>query len=894
MMSVWHRLVAIVWRRKLERDLDDELSLHLAMREAEYVRDGVPADRARNAARRQFGNVTHVREQTHDIWTFRGFESLRQDVRFAGRTLRKFPGFTIVAVGVLALGIGGNTAIFSLVDAVRGHALPYDDPDRLVQLWGNVTRARVERRGASYPDYQDWRARAKSFEDMAAVDTQRLTLSGGDETERIQTEFVSSPYFSLLGISAARGRTFSEAEDTVGKPAYVTVLSDGLWKRLFASDPNVIGRAVTLNAQPYTVVGVMPPAFKGLSDDADLWVPFALYAPPSAMAQRGSRRFAALARLKAGVTLTAAQAEMDGIARQLEQEHPTTNEQRGIEVSPLDAELFGELRPALLMLMAAVVCVLFIACANVANLLIARSETRRREVAVRTAIGANRGRLLRQLITESCLLTGLGAVAGLLCARAAVTILITQSPVAFPSFVTPELDVRVAAFTIAVSLVCGILVGLAPSLQVWSVDLNGVLKDAARGSDGRHSQRLRSALVVAELAMAVVLLVGAGLMIRSVRNLIAVDPGFSPAGVLTLGVSIPRANAPLPQPPASGGPSVPAASVPPVIVGTTLMERVRAIPGVTAVAIATDLPLDGSASASFYAAEGMPDANAQTVPRAYVHRISPAFFTTLRIPIVAGRTFSESELTTTSPAVIVSKGVVDRFWPGQDPVGKRLKLGPLASSNPWMTIVGVVVDVKYRGLPENPTADPDIYLPFAERNSQYSLVVRASVPPSTLVAPVRALVRSIDPSIPVYNISTMAELIGARTSRSRFTMWLMAVFAAVALSLAAIGTYGVMSYLVSERRREIGIRLALGAKDGDILRLIVGNGARLIAAGVSTGVVATFALQPIVSSLLFGVTTVNAASVVAIAMLVAVALSACYLPAVRATRIDPLNALRYE
>jgi len=893
LLAAWHRLIALFHRRRLERDLDDELAFHLAMREADYRHDGAAPPDARDAARRRFGNIAYLKEQCRDMWTFHPLETLWQDVRYAVRTLRKSPGFTVVAVAALAIGIGANTAIFSLVDAVRARALPYKDPSGLVQLWGNVQRARVERRGNSYPDFLDWRAQSKSFEDIAAVDTQTVTLGGIEDPERLLAEFASASYFSLLGVSPARGRTFTADEDVIGTSAAVVVLSDGLWKRRFSADEAIVGRTVTLNARPYTVVGVMPPGFKGPTDGAELWVPFVFYASPQALAVRSNRGFSALARLKPGVTIASAQSELDGISRQLERAYPDTNEKRGVEVSPLDVELFGALRPALLTLMAAVAFVLLIACANVANLLIARSEARRREIAVRTALGAGRGRLLRQLMTESCVLTALGAIAGLLLARGAVAVLIAQSPVTFPSFVTPGLDIRVAAFTVAVSLACGVLVGLAPGLQARSVDLNSALKETARGSDGRRSQRLRNVLVVAELSMAVVLLIGAGLMIRSVRNLMTLDPGFDPSSVLTLRVSVPRQVAPAATVPAAPG----TAPVPadPVVRGAALLERIRAVPGVSTVALGTDLPLDGNSSAGTYAAEGMPPTTAQNVPRAYTHRISPEFFSTLRIPIVAGRTFTDEELTPASQAVVVSERVVKRFWPGQDPIGKRIRFGQLTSSaNTWLSIVGVVGDVKYRGLPDNPTADPDIYLPFVDRNSQFALAVRASVPPSSLAAPLRAVIRSADPSIPVYQVSTMDELIGGQTSQSRFTMWLMGVFAAVALSLSVIGIYGVMSYLVAQRTREIGIRLALGAGARDILRLVVGNGARLIVAGIFIGLVASFALQRLVSSMLFGVTAADAASGIAVAVLAAVALLACYVPALRATRVDPLHALRYE
>ena len=891
-LTIVHRLTALVRRRRLDRDLDEELAFHLAMREADYQGHGASEADARAAARRRFGSVAYLKEQCRDMWTFHPLETLLQDVRYALRTLRRSPGFTIVAVLALAIGIGANTAIFSLVDAMRAHALPYPDPSRLVELWGHVLRVKVERRGNSYPDFLDWRAQSKSFEDMAAFDNQTLTFTGTDDPERLSAEFVSAPYFSLLGATPARGRTFAAGEDLVATPSYVVVLSDGFWKRRFSGDPQIVGRSVTLNAQPYTVVGVMPPGFKGLTDTAELWVPFATWAPASTMATRGTRGFGALARLRRGVTLAAAQAELDGISKQLERAYPDTNEKRGVEVSPLAVELFGAVRPVLLTLMAAVAFVLLIACANVANLSIARSEVRRREIAVRTAVGAGRGRLLRQLITESCVLTGLGAVAGLLLARGAVALLIAQSPVTFPSFVTPGLDVRVAAFTVAVSLACGILVGLAPGLQARSVDLNSALKETGRGSDGQRSQRLRSVLVVAELSMAVVLLVGAGLMIRSVRNLMALDPGFEPGAMLTLRVSVPRAPAPASAtPPAPGTPQAPPE---PVVRGRVLLERIRAIPGVSEVALGTDLPLDGNASANLFSAEGQPPLNAQNNPRCYVHRVSPEFFSTLKIPLVAGRTFTDAEMTAASPAVVVSERVVKRFWPGQDPIGKRIKFGGLTSTNPWLSIVGVAGEVKYRGLPENPTGDPDIYLPFVDRNSQFALAVRATVPPSSLVAPLRAIVRSVDPSIPIYQVSSMDEMIQGQTSQSRFTMWLMGVFAAVALALSVIGIYGVMSYLVTQRTREIGIRLALGAGGRDILRLVVGNGARLIGAGIAIGLAAAFALQRLVASLLFGVTAADTASGVAVVVLAVVALIACYVPALRATHVDPLNALRQD
>jgi len=886
MNAFLRRVAALLRRRQLDRDLDEELAFHLAMRERDYRVEGANAEEARVRARRRFGNVTVLKEQARDMWTFHPLETLGQDVRYTLRTLRKSPGFTFVAVVALAIGIGGNTAIFSVMSAVRQQALPYPDAHRLVELWGNVLRARVERRGASYPDFQDWRAQATSFDGMAAFEDANAILMSADDAERIAVEYVSAPYFALLGVDTQLGRTFSADEDVVPQKVAVTVLSDGFWRRRFGADPQIIGRQLRFGSRAYTVVGVMAPRFKGVTDAADAWFPFVMRGSPEDLAERGNRGFVVLARLKAGVAIAQAQSELDAISRRLEHAYPATNAKRGVEVSPLDVELFGQLRPALAALMASVAFVLLIACANVSNLLIARSESRQREIAVRTALGAGWPRLVRQLVTEGCVLASLGAIAGAAVASLGVRVLLATSPVTFPSFVAPRIDVRVALFTIAVSLTCGVILGLAPAAHARVARLAEALKDASRGSDGRRSQRLRSLLVVAEVSLAVILLVGAGLMIRSVQNLAALDPGFDPGAVLTLRLSLPLGNTPNASPAASpGGPAISA---------RTVLERIRSVPGVAAASLVTDVPLSGDGAATFYAAEGQSPMTAQNMPRAYIHRITGDFFSTMRIPMKAGRTFLETEMTPTSNVVIVSERVAARFWPGQDPIGKRIKTGALTSNAPWLTIVGVVGETKYRGLPENPTADPDVYFPHLDRSRQIAVVLRATTAPAQLVPAIRAAIRSVEPTIPVFNVQPLSTLVDDQTAQSRFTMWLMGVFAIAALMLAVVGIYGVMSYLVMQRTREIGIRLALGASGREILRLVVGNGARLIGAGVVIGIAASFALERLVSTLLFGVTTADAASAVAVAVLAAVALAACYVPALRATRVDLLHALRYE
>ena len=896
--SAWHRIHALFGRRRRARDIDDELRFHVAMRQAEHQRAGHDADEAARAARRQFGNNTALKEQTNDMWTFPSFESLVQDTRYAFRTLRKSPGFSVVAILVLAIGIGANTAMFSLLDAMMLRGLPYPNADQLMVLIGNVQRATVERRGNSWPDHADWRAKATQFDDMAAYSQMTWTLSGIDEPERISVEAVSAPYFSLLGVSPAYGRTFRADEDKTPNADTYAILSDGLWKRRFGGDPSIVNRTIQLGPRTFTVLGVMPPGFTGISDQAQLWLPFSMSGTP--YDQRGSRGFQTLARLKKGATIGAARAELDVISKQLEQAYPGTNAKRAVEVSPLSVETFGQLKPIVLTLMAAVTFVLLIACANVANLLIGRSEARQREIAVRTALGAAQSRLLRQLVTESCVLTLIGASAGIGLAKLAVGALIAASPLTWPTFVQPALNLTVLSFTIGVALISGVALGLAPAMHARWSRLTEALKESARGSGSARSQKLRASLVVVEVALAIILLAGAGLMIRSVQKLTAIDPGFDPTGVLTLNVGIPRQPAPpgAPAPPAPQTPQTPQTPPPPppplVLSGQDLVDRLRAVPGVASVSLASDIPLGANSSASFYAAEGDTTTDAQTLPRAYVHRVSPEFFATLNMP-VQGRTFRPEELTADSTVVIVSQGVTRRFWPNQDPLGKRIKLGPANGQSPWLTIIGVVAEVKYRGLPNNPTADPDLYFPWLARSPQPVLIrASAGVDPSSLIGQVRTSIRQGQPGIVVYGISPMTDLVANQTSTSRMTTWLLGLFATTALVLSVIGIYGVMSYLVTLRTREFGIRLALGAHRFEIVKVVLSQGARLIGIGAVIGIAGMLALSSLLNGLLYGVTTLDIASATAILLLVVVAVLACAVPAFRATRVDPMTALRAD
>jgi putative ABC transport system permease protein len=865
------RLRALLHRRRLDRDLEEELAFHLATR----------AERSDPlTARRSFGNPTYVKETMRDMWTFNWLEMLGKDLRYAARTLRKSPAFAAVAVLTLALGIGANTAIFSVVNAVMLRPLPYPEPQRLVELWGNVKRVTVERRGTSFADYLDWKKESQSFERMALFTGATLTLTGTDEPERLPAEFVGHGYFDMLGVEPQLGRIFRAEEDQVPQRDAVAVLSDGLWKRRFGGDRGIVGRPIQLDGRVYTIVGVASPRFRGVEDSADLWLPVMMAVQQQDLANRGSRGPAVLARLKPGVALAQAQSEMDAISKRLEQQYPRTNEGRGVEISPLEFEIFGDLHRPLVVLLVAVGFVLLIACANVANLMLARSEARQREIAVRIALGAGRGRMIHQLLTESLVLALTGAAAGLLLARWGVNALVAASPVTFPGYVQPGIDWTVAAFTAIVSCAAGVVMGLAPAVQVRTSNLFEAFKQASsHAADSRAGHRFRGALVVAEVAFAMLLLVGAGLLIRSVQQLAALQPGYDGSGVLTLRVGMPRLAA---------GNAAQAA-----VTAREMAQNVARIPSVESVALGSDLPLAGS-SAIFYTAEGQPPVTAQNMPRAYIHRVGANFFQTLRIRFLAGRTFTDEEMKGATAAV-VTESLARRFWPGQDPIGKRIKGGAPDSAAPWIAIVGVVNDMKYRALPDNPTADPDIFLPFNQQARQFALVLRSTLPPESLAPSVRRALREADSSTVVYAVSSLGELMSRQTASSRFTSWLMGIFAGSALLLAMIGIYGVMSYAVARRTQEIGIRVALGAARGDVLRMIVSRGMTLIGIGLALGIAGSLALTRLLGTLLYGITPRDTLSFAAAALMLAlVALLACLIPASRAARIHPAVALRNE
>jgi len=860
-----------------DSDFDDEVDTHISMLTDRLVRRGMPIEDARYEALCQFGNQTVLKEIRNDMRTFVWLETLWQDLRYGVRVLRKNKGFAAVAAITLALGIGANTAIFSVVNAAILRPLPYPHPGRLAILWGNVKRARVERRGASYPDYIDWRDQARSFETMAAFTDNKFALTGIDTPERISGEYVSQSYFSLLGIQPALGRTFSPAEDRVPQRDAVVVLSDGTWKNRFGGDPAMVGHTIQLDGHSYTIIGIAPPGFRGLTDEAELWVPFVMSGTAQDLTERGTRGFEVLARLHNGVSFARAQADMDAISLRLARAYPGTNEARGVEISPLEREILGDMHKPLLILLAAVGFVLLIACTNVANLLLARSEARQREIAMRIALGASRQRVLRQLLAESAVLVTLGCLAGLILAHFGARTLMAASPVTFPSYVHPSLDPVVTLFTVLICCSVGLVLGLAPATHVRTAGVHDALKQSSGRSAGSHGgRRFRNALVVVEISFSMLLLIGAGLLIRSLERLATLNPGYDPSHLLALRVSLPG------LPPANDRPDAGL-----VVTADEILRRVSQLPSVQAASISTDVPLGGE-SAVFYTAEGQPAMDAHTTPRAYFHRVSPDFFKTLRTPFIAGRAFTEDEVHHGANAVIATESLVKRFWSGSDPIGKRIKIGGLSSTRPWLTIVGVVHDLKYRGL-------PDLFQIFNERSRDFSVLVRTSLDPSAIAPAVRNTLRQAEPSILIYDSATMEDFIGHETARPRFTGWLMAIFAGIALALAIIGIYGVVSYGVSRRTREIGVRIALGANRPQVLRMVVGSGMESVVVGLLLGTVAALALTRLIGTLLYGVTPSDPLTYGAAALtLAATALLACLMPALRAARIDPAVTLRNE
>jgi putative ABC transport system permease protein len=803
---------------------------------------------------------------------------LWQDVKFGVRVLLKSPGFAFVAVLVVALGIGANTAIFSVVNAVLLRPLPFDEPERLVRVFGTNPKRNSFSRPYSYLNFADLRAQNNSFEALAAYSGSSAALSGAETPEQITGVVASGDIFRVLKTKPLLGRLLSpEDEKPGGSP--VAVISHGLWQRRFGSDPQVVGRQIRLDGREREIIGVTPPDFRFefLTDAADFWTPLDPQAP--GFQSRGAIFLEVLGRLKPEVEIGAAQADMRGVMGRLEQAYPNQNAGVGLRLAGAREELVGDLRPTLLVLLAAVGCVLLIACANVANLLLARAAGRGREIAVRVALGASRGRIIRQLLTESTMLACAGGLLGLLFAVWGVSLLSSFIPADVPRFDETSLDLRVLGFTLAASVVTGILFGLAPAIHSSRLDMNEALKEGGRSAtEGRGRSRVRSLLIVSEVALSLVLLVGAGLLVKSFVRLRNTDPGFDPQNTLTASLSLASVRYEKDEQITR--------------FYDQLIERARALPGVESVGAVAPLPLGGNNISFSFVLLDRPEPPPGQGVSASARFVTPDYFRAMGIPLRKGRVFNDQDRRDAPAKLVVNEAFARRFLTGEEPLGKRLRLG---YNDIEAEIVGVVGDVRGNSL--SVPGSPEYYIPESHGAwSDMSLVVRTSTPdPASLTPALRAAVREMDKDQPLYEVRTMGALVTRSVARQRFSMTLIGVFAALALALAAVGIFSVMSYLVAQRTHEIGIRMALGAQGRDILRLVVGHGMTLTLVGVALGLAGAFALTRLMSSLLYGVSATDPATFGGVAaLLAAVALLACYVPARRATKVDPMVALRHE
>jgi len=879
-----------------EAEIIEELAQHLDDRYEQLLRGGATAGEAYQAAMleltesdllaQELGQVERpFRHEPVVLGANRRMSimgDLWQDLRYGLRMLVKNPGFTIVAVLALALGIGANSAIFSVVNTVLLRPLPYQDPERLVMVWEANAKAGFPKDTPAAANYVDWRDQNQVFEGMAAIANQNFNLTGTGEPERIEGRLVSANLFGLLGVEPHLGRAFLPEEDQPGRHN-VVVLSYGLWQRRFGSDGKIVGQALTLNGENYTVVGIMPPHFQFPTREDQLWAPIAF--TPQQAANRGRHYLEVVARLKPGVTLAQAQAEMSAIAVRLQQQH-AENTDLGANVTPLHEQIVGDIKPALLVLLGAVGFVLLIACANVANLLLARAAGRQKEISIRVALGASRLRLIRQFLTESLLLAVLGGVVGLLLSLWGVSLLKAFIPENISQVEAITIDGRVLLFTLLVSLLTGLIFGLAPAAQAASLNLSETLKEGGRDSAaGSRGNRIRGALVIAEVAVSLILLIGAGLLINSFLRLRNVDPGFRTNNLLTMQVVLPAFKYP--------------DQARRTAFYDQLLNRIETLPGVKSAAFTTNLPLYRQGNSMGVSVEGIPDpAPGQgRRPSVMTRVISPRYFQTMGIQLLQGRGFSNEDKEDAPAVAVINETMARHFWPGQDPLGKRLTPGSLTSTDPndWITVVGVANDVRQIDLTAPPK--PQMYLSYVQAGffAPGDLVVSTDLEPLSLAAAVRKAVWEVDKDQPVSNIRTMEEIASESVARQRFSMLLLGVFAALALVLAAVGIYGVMSYSVAQRTREFGIRMALGARRGDVLRLAVGHGLKLVLIGIVVGLGAAFFLTRVMSSLLFGVSATDPITFIGISLvLISVAVIASYLPARHATKIDPMVALRYE
>ncbi len=812
-------------------------------------------------------------------------ESLLQDVRYTFRIVRRSPGFAVIAVIALALGIGANSAIFSVVNGAVLKPLPYRNPEQLVQLWMRFTGIGIpnDQNWVSAPEFQDLQHN-RSLSYLAAIDSASFNINLGGAPERIDAAAVSPSFFPMLGVEAQVGRVFLPEEGTPGHE-HVVLLSDGLWRRRFGADRSVPGRKLIMNGQSYVVAGVFPGSFQ-MPRDTDVWIPLVFTADELSPRNRGSHGLLVVARIKDGLTFQQARTDLAALSQRIIEQHPEYPYKRynfTILMIPLLEQEIGDIKTALWVLMGAVGLVLLIACSNVANLLLVRASAREREIAVRQALGVGRGRLMRQLLTESAILGLLGGIAGLALAHWALRVIVVASATSFPRVAEARMDLRVLVFTIAVSLATGILFGLAPVFHASRHVTYDPLKEGGRGGTaGAGSQKLRSALVVAEVALSLTLLAGSGLLIKSFLRLQDVDAGFRPGGVLTMRIALPEQKYAKPEQAR--------------VFFRELLDRVRKLPGVDAAGGVTGLPLSGTGWSGTTTIDTQSVPIQATTPEADQRPVFPGYFEAMGIPLVRGRYFDARDNETSAPVAIIDETLAGTYWPGQNPLGKRIKQGGRQSPAPWRTIVGVVRHVRYRTL-ESPSR-VEFYWPYDQTAfalDTMSLAIHTTADPGSLAAPVEREVLALDPDQPVYRLRTMQELMSESMARRRLSMSLLAIFAGLALLLAAVGIYGIMSYSVAQRAHEVGIRMALGARTADVVWLVFGQSLWLALAGILAGLAGSLALTRLLSTLLFHVQATDPVTFLAVALLLTlVALAASFVPAWRAAVVDPVRALREE
>jgi len=799
--------------------------------------------------------------------------TLLKDLHYAARILRRSPGFTITAILTLGLGIGANTAIFSVVNATLLRPLPFPHPERIVAIQNQYKALGLDSASASVADYVDYRQQRHLFSEVAAIDTNDVNLTGVDRPERLQCGEATSGLFNVLGVQPVLGRVFTYDEDQPGRNQ-VVVLTTDLWKRRFGGDPAIIGRTIHLNDKPYTVVGIVPSILRWFAP-LDAWIPTGFTPQDMAPARRGDQFLFVLARrARAGMA-----AFGHTLAKRFPDNYPPSSGW-AIRVDSLNELLVGDVRGGLIVLLAAVGFVLLIACANVANLLLSRAAARTRELSIRAALGAARWRIARQLLTESVLLGVAGGAAGLLFGAWGMGLLVNYGPQQLPRLDEVTLDGRVLAFTAAIAILTGILFGLAPVVQLAAGNLHDMLKSGARGSSGGvRRQRTRSVLVVCEVALSLVLLVGAGLLLRSFNRLERVDPGFRTHHVLTFSVSLPPAGyATLSR--TSG-------------FFHALLDRVASLPGVTAAGAVNPLPFSGNNSSGSFLIEGVNVPAGATAPHADQRVVSPDYFKAMGIPLRRGRLLTDADREGAPLAVVIDDACARQYWKGQDPIGRHLRL--TGASSPWATVVGIAGHVRHNAL-DDQSRKATFYWSYLQKPAQsLAFVVHTANDPRPLANAVESAVSSLDKDVPVFDVKTMDQRVSASLANRRFAAWLLTVFSSIAMLLAAVGLYGVMTQTVLQRSREIGVRMALGAQARDVLRMVLRQGAVLIAVGVAAGSLAALLLTSLMKSLLFGVSPADPLTFLGVAvLLIAVALIATYLPARRATRIDPVTTLRYE